>query len=836
MTGVNSTNLNSASTVDSVLGNRDGNTVQIAVELLAALIAAQVPGPQYETRATLYADLDWPANTRGVVWGDATEAYRGVYKKSGASGAGSWARIGDLPMTSVAVAALAAKAPLDSPPLTGTPTAPTPAPSSNDTSLATTAFVQTVAQIVAQAAVDALVAAAPGQLDTLNEIAAALGNDANFAATITAGLAGKAPLVSPALTGTPTVPTAAPGTNTTQVASTAFVQAAASAAVSALVAAAPGQLDTLNELAAALGNDANFAATVTAGLADKVSTATMMTETAERIAADAATDYRTRSIAEEDSDFALVAVDDDDRLGFAVTAQFELLFGRGGMISDEECDWDFVIVNENDEVLFGRRYGEVWPVSSDTDLTLATLDARNRAWSRALDEAPMLAVQLPTARYNTVAAYGQSLSRGAETWPSLSKITLPGTLMLGDNVDNVADADVYQQIGTAQLNPLVAETHVGSSNIDGAAESALTPGSGAIGEPPVIGLVRGLRIAALRRAVTEDDGRALVAISAGQGGKTIEQLSKVNAQDGVDRYGVLIDGIAKVHGLRGADTHVVTAVQWMQGEWNYRAEGGGTTKRAPYLALQHALLDDWVADIMALTGQAQPPLTIMYQTGANYTRDSDADGAMGLAIGMAQLDLIRQRDDVVLAGPIYPYTDKSGHLDANGSRWAGHLQAKVARRVLLDGRGWQPLRPLEITVSGTEILVHFHVPVPPLRWSDAYVVSTATQYAARGFRVTDAAGLGLVITSVEIVAQTIVRIRLAEAPPADALLWYGSQTGSNGNGNLADSDRATGTDRYEYVPERGMYAAADIPELVDRPYDLRNWAVAFCLPLSYSEF
>jgi hypothetical protein len=102
--------------------------------------------------------------------------------------------------------------------------------------------------------------------------------------------------------------------------------------------------------------------------------------------------------------------------------------------------------------------------------------------------------------------------------------------------------------------------------------------------------------------------------------------------------------------------------------------------------------------------------------------------------------------------------------------------------------------------------------------------------------VTDAAGLGLAITSVEIVAQTIVRIRLAEAPPADALLWYGSQTGSNGNGNLADSDRATGTDRYEYVPERGMYAAADIPDLVDRPYDLRNWAVAFCLPLSYSEF
>lgn len=66
------------------------------------------------------------------------------------------------------------------------------------------------------------------------------------------------PTNSPAFTGAPTVPTAAPGTNNTQAASTAFV----SAALNALVAAAPGTLDTLNELAAALGNDPNFATSI----------------------------------------------------------------------------------------------------------------------------------------------------------------------------------------------------------------------------------------------------------------------------------------------------------------------------------------------------------------------------------------------------------------------------------------------------------------------------------------------------------------------------------------------------------------------------------------------
>ncbi len=75
----------------------------------------------------------------------------------------------------------------------------------------------------------------------------------------------KAPLNSPALTGTPTTPTAPKGTNNTQIASTAFVMAA----IAALVDSSPDALNTLNELAAALGNDPNFATTITNALAGK---------------------------------------------------------------------------------------------------------------------------------------------------------------------------------------------------------------------------------------------------------------------------------------------------------------------------------------------------------------------------------------------------------------------------------------------------------------------------------------------------------------------------------------------------------------------------------------
>ena len=125
-------------------------------------------------------------------------------------------------------------APKVSPTLTGTPTAPTPAQSNNGTQIATTAFTQLLVSAINTA--------------------------------LTSALALKAPLASPALTGAPTAPTAAQTVNNTQVATTAYVKAA----LAGLVDSSPEALDTLKELAAALGNDPNFATTMTNALAGKM--------------------------------------------------------------------------------------------------------------------------------------------------------------------------------------------------------------------------------------------------------------------------------------------------------------------------------------------------------------------------------------------------------------------------------------------------------------------------------------------------------------------------------------------------------------------------------------
>ncbi|MEI7087581.1 tail fiber protein [Pectobacterium versatile] len=170
-------------------------------------------------------------------------------------------------------------APKNSPALTGTPTAPTTAQTANNTQIATTAFVKS--------ALAALVNGSPAALDTLQELANSLGNDPHFSTTVLNAIADVktdvanklnahastldahpqyAPKASPAFTGTPTAPTAASSSNDTQLATTAFVKAT----VTALVNGSPAALDTLQELANALGNDPNFSTTVLNALAGKL--------------------------------------------------------------------------------------------------------------------------------------------------------------------------------------------------------------------------------------------------------------------------------------------------------------------------------------------------------------------------------------------------------------------------------------------------------------------------------------------------------------------------------------------------------------------------------------
>jgi hypothetical protein len=115
-------------------------------------------------------------------------------------------------------------APIASPVFTGDPQAPTPLTADNDTSIATTAYVKAQDYATNTALTTGLSTAATNLSTGLGTKAATVHTHAQSDVTgLVSALAGLAPLASAALTGTPTAPTAAAGTNTTQLATTAYV-------------------------------------------------------------------------------------------------------------------------------------------------------------------------------------------------------------------------------------------------------------------------------------------------------------------------------------------------------------------------------------------------------------------------------------------------------------------------------------------------------------------------------------------------------------------------------------------------------------------------------------
>ncbi|MBR8125125.1 gp53-like domain-containing protein [Burkholderia multivorans] len=91
--------------------------------------------------------------------------------------------------------------------------------------------------------VAALVAQSPETLDTLSELAKALGNDPNFATTITNALGLKAPIDSPEFSGVPKAPTPPQFDSSTRLANMAAVQRALGSASSMKTAGAPVAMD-----------------------------------------------------------------------------------------------------------------------------------------------------------------------------------------------------------------------------------------------------------------------------------------------------------------------------------------------------------------------------------------------------------------------------------------------------------------------------------------------------------------------------------------------------------------------------------------------------------------
>ncbi|CAM4276478.1 TPA: hypothetical protein MIU28_02125 [Klebsiella pneumoniae] len=480
----------------------------------------------------------------------------------------------------------------------------------------------------------------------------------------------------------------------------------------------------------------------------------------------------------------------------------------------------FVLMNLN---------GEQSNQNNDGVDDISRRNAANLAAAAAARDEINTRIARPVYDYNILITDGQSLSNGNEGWAALSK-DIRATLninMLGDSVrPKNENGSTFTPLNGAEIRParavvqdLIAPPDGGNLMTDEAV-AALPRGANNFGETVDIGAMWMWREMQLQFRGLATDERKIVAVNCGVGGQIIEHLSKGHSWGFYNRIISAVTQIKAIADTEGKTCGVVGFL-YLGNEYNYDSTKGGATDRAEYRALLRKLIDDVITDTTAITGQTEPPLTVLYQTSGSWTRDST-----NMSIGEAQLDICAADANVMMASPAYAVTDKGGHLDANGYRWLGMQFGKVLHRAIDRRQNWRPLQPLSVTLSGTFLRADFLVWSPPLQFRSCYVGSSPTTYAAKGFRVTDDAG-DVPVTRVDIVADTVVDITLGRETTGDVYLWYASQTGSNGNGNLFDSDTTVAVANYEFHEGTGQYPESNIPELVNRPYPLNNPCVAF---------
>jgi hypothetical protein len=240
-------------------------------------------------------------------------------------------------------------------------------------------------------------------------------------------------------------------------------------------------------------------------------------------------------------------------------------------------------------------------------------------------------------------------------------------------------------------------------------------------------------------------------------------------------------------------SYVVRAVTTVHGESDH-SEGN-----ARY---QQDLLEwqsDYEAGVKAITGQGEPIPMLQTQI-SSWTRFESTTSA----IPQAQLAAhVGSGGKVVLVGPKYhlPYVADGVHLTNEGYRHMGEDHAKVYRRVVLEGRAWEPLRPLAIMRAGVVVTVKFAVPEPPLVLDETLV----TNPGAFGFEISQADRRPPSITNVAVSGPDTITITLSAEPEgSDRRLRYafsaplgaaaGPTTGARGN--LRDSDATVSRHGY----------------------------------------
>lgn len=407
-----------------------------------------------------------------------------------------------------------------------------------------------------------------------------------------------------------------------------------------------------------------------------------------------------------------------------------------------------------------------------------------------------------TLRFLLLALAG--LAGAAETPPALSGIWMMGQSLCdgSESLPIVTSADTGWGNRTFQrgVRTWLSSDHPAAPDQRAPESFQLMPllaqTNGGLGETVANGMAdhwQSSRFENDKARAAQSASRFLVAC-AGQGGRQINELSSADLstdartpesrRHGGGYYRTSLDDArrAVAQAKAAGSSFQIAALYWMQGEGN----GGPTGSIVPtrwdaelprpqglewYRDQLIAYRKQWSADLCAITGQKTDLPLFTYQT-------------LGPA-GEAQLMAADADANIWLVGPHYAVPSainsrtKPGrhgdpiHLSADGERWWGEQVGKVMHRVLDRGEPWQPLRPQKASLEAARdsILITFTVPRQPLVLDTTFlplqeISANGAFTSLAGFRVHDSTGAPVPLTSVEVAAPALVRIRLAAPLPA----------------------------------------------------------------------
>lgn len=185
------------------------------------------------------------------------------------------------------------------------------------------------------------------------------------------------------------------------------------------------------------------------------------------------------------------------------------------------------------------------------------------------------------------------------------------------------------------------------------------------------------------------------------------------------------------------------------------------------------------------SGQSNDPIVIMTQTASRtYENQSNSHPANAQLF----LNLSDSRIKVAVPTYIFPTVADGVHLTNSVSAWLGEYLSKAARYELF-GLGWNPVMPTNVTVSGTNVVIKYTVPKPPLVF-DTNLVSNPGSF---GYSL-DGATIGTPTVS----GNTVTIPFTAGSPTRVKYGWNGSLGAADGpttgqRGNLRDSDLEVGS-------------------------------------------